>query len=307
MRVAAIQLTAGPDHDANRVQGMSAIRSAAALGVELVVLPEKWLAIGGTAALRPAAQRLVGARGPVVTELAALATELQVDLIAGSLPEAPRPDDADQRLWNTSLHVRRDGTVAAAYRKIHLFDADINGVPYRESHAERPGAQPVVTTLTGGVRAGLTVCFDLRFPALYGALAAAQVALITVPAAFTLATTRAHWELLVRARAVETGAFVVAANQAGTHADGTSSGGQSLIVSPWGEVLARAPETGDATLTASLDFASVTQARAALPLATLARHDAYGVPPTDGVVPDTDPAAGYLPVSRTGVGPGASD
>ncbi len=218
----------------------------------------------------------------MVQDLGRLAAELGVDLIAGSIPEAPAPSDPDPRLANTSLHLRPDGSVGAAYRKIHLFDADIAGVRYRESDAERPGSAPVISTLADGTVAGLTICFDLRFGPLYRALGDAGAAIVTVPAAFTLATTRAHWEVLVRARAIELGAFVIAANQTGTHADGTVSGGWSMIVSPWGEVLAHTGESGDAIVIADLDLGAVEAARAALPTAQLRRPDAYAAPATDG-------------------------
>ncbi|MEH3054643.1 MAG: carbon-nitrogen hydrolase family protein [Patulibacter minatonensis] len=281
MRVAAIQLTAGPDVEANRAQAFAAVRDAAGEGASVVVLPEKWLAIGGADSLRPAAQQL---GSELVTALGALAAELRIDLIAGSIPEAPAPGEPDARLRNTSLHLRPDGTLAAAYRKVHLFDADVAGVRYRESDAERPGDRPVISQLAeGGVVAGLSICFDLRFAPLYRALADAGATLITVPAAFTLATTRAHWEVLVRARAIELGAHVIAANQAGTHADGTRSGGQSLIVSPWGEVLARAPEEGAAIITADLDLAASAQAREALPTGVLRRPEAYLARPGSGL------------------------
>lgn len=280
MRVAAIQLNAGPDAEANLARATKAIRDAAATGAALVVLPEKWLAIGGADALAPAAQHL---DGPIVTHLAALAAELHIDLIAGSIPEAPAADDPDRRTANTSLHLRPDGTVAAAYRKLHLFDADINGTTYRESAAERPGTSPVTTTLADGTTTGLTICFDLRFPALYTALTDAGATLITTPAAFTLTTTRAHWEPLLRARAIETGSYLIAPNQHGTHPDGTTSGGHSLIISPWGEPLATAPETGPAIITADLDPTAVTRAREALPTRHLRRPDAYATPPTNGL------------------------
>lgn len=282
MRVAAIQLSAGPDPAANLAQATTAIRHAAHHGAQLVVLPEKWLAIGDAAALRPAAQRL---DGPIVTQLAALAADLRIDLIAGSIPEAPARDDPDQRLANTSLHLGPDGTIHAAYRKLHLFDADIAGTRYRESDAERPGHGPVTTTLADGTITGLTICFDLRFGELFNTLATAGATLITLPAAFTLTTTRAHWEPLLRARAIEHGLHLIAANQHGTHPDGTTSGGRSLIVSPWGEPLATAPETGDATITADLDPHATTHAREALPTHQLRRPDAYATQPTDGLHP----------------------
>lgn len=278
MRVAAIQLTAGPDPAANLEQGIAAVRDASAQGAALVVLPEKWLAIGGADALQPAAVEL---DSPLVGELSALAAELGIDLIAGSVPEQPPADDPDRRLHNTSLHLRPDGTLGAAYRKVHLFDADVAGVRYRESDAERPGDHAVITTLADGTIAGLTICFDLRFGPLYRALADAGATLITIPAAFTLATTRAHWEALVRARAIEIGAHVIAVNQTGTHPDGTATGGRTMIVSPWGEVLAAAPEDGPAIIFADLDPAAVRHAREALPTGQLARPSAYAVGPAD--------------------------
>ncbi len=280
MRVAAIQLSAGPDPAANLAQATGAIRRAAIDGAELVVLPEKWLAIGDANALRPAAQHL---DGPVVGELSALAAELHIDLIAGSIPEAPAPGDPDQRFANTSVHLAPDGTLRAAYRKIHLFDADIAGTRYRESGAERPGAGPVITTLASGTTAGLTICFDLRFGELFHTLVEAGATLITVPAAFTLTTTRAHWEPLLRARAIEHGVHLIAANQHGTHPDGTTSGGHSLIISPWGDLLAAASEDGDATITADLDAAAVTRAREALPVQNLRRPAASRARATTGL------------------------
>lgn len=280
MRVAAIQLSAGPDPAANLAQATTAVRRAADDGAQLVVLPEKWLAIGDAAALHPAAQHL---DGPVVTALAALAADLRIDLIAGSIPEAPAPGDPDQRLANTSLHLGPDGTIHAAYRKLHLFDADIAGTRYRESDAERPGRGPVTTTLADGTITGLTICFDLRFGELFHTLAAAGATLITLPAAFTLTTTRAHWEPLLRARAIEHGLHIVAANQHGTHSDGTTSGGHSLIIGPWGERLATAPEAGDAIIAADLDPAATARAREALPIHQLRRPDTATAPPTNGL------------------------
>lgn len=280
MRVAAIQLSAGPDPAANLAQATTAIRRAAHDGAQLVLLPEKWLAIGPAAALRPAAQHL---DGPVVSALSALAADLHIDLIAGSIPEAPEPDDPDQRLANTSIHLRPDGTLAAAYRKIHLFDADIAGTRYRESDAERPGHGPVTSTLADGTTVGLTICFDLRFGELFHTLAAAGATLITVPAAFTRTTTRDHWEPLLRARAIEHGIHLIAANQHGTHPDGTTSGGHSLIISPWGDPLATAPETGDATIAADLDPTAVARARDALPIHRLRRPDASRANVTTGL------------------------
>lgn len=274
MRVAAVQLTAGADLERNLEQAVQAVRDAAARGAGLVVLPEKWLAIGEPAVIHEAAARY-GEQLPSL--LGELSRSLQIDLIAGSVPELAGDDP---RPFNTSLHLRPDGTVAARYRKVHLFDADVAGISYRESAGERAGQTAVLTRLSDGAAVGMTICFDLRFGELFGVLAQSGAQVFVVPAAFTLATTRAHWEPLLRARAIEHGCFVVAANQAGQHADGTQSGGQSMVISPWGEVLARAGEEGSAILLADCDLAAVEQAREALPVHRLRRPEVYR--PVDG-------------------------
>ena len=271
MLSAAIQLSAGPDRAANLAHAVDAVREAAAAGARLVVLPEKWLALGDAATIGAAAEK-VG--GPLTDRLSALAAELGIDLVAGSVSELGPEDDA--RLFNTSMHFRPDGSLAATYRKVHLFDADIAGRRYRESDAEQPGQAPVVSALAGGeFVAGLSICFDLRFPEYFGALAGGGANVITLPAAFTERTTRDHWEILVRARAIELGAYVVAANQCGEHADGSRSGGQSMIVSPWGEVLAQAGGELPEIIYAPLDPAAVAHAREALPVLALRRTDVY--------------------------------
>lgn len=300
MLAAAVQLSAGPDPDANLRAAVAAVREAAERGATLVVLPEKWLAIGDAAALEPVAEPL---SGPLVDQLGALAEELSIDLVAGSISErsgaagigglrlvagdgpTPSGSDADARLHNTSLHFTPDGRVAAVYRKVHLFDADIAGRRYRESDAERHGRQPVVSQLATdpAYEIGMAICFDLRFPGLFRALAAGGANVITLPAAFTERTTQDHWEVLVRARAIELGAFVVAANQCGEHPDGSRSGGQSMIVDPWGRVLARAEADGPAIVIAELDLGLVGAAREALPVQALRRPDVYERPATDGL------------------------
>lgn len=269
MRVAALQLTAGADLESNLERGLAAVRAAAAEGAELVVLPEKWLAIGAPEVIHEAARRYAAS---LPERLGELSRELGIDLVAGSVPEL---EPGDPRPFNTSLHLRPDGSIAARYRKVHLFDAEVAGVTYRESAGERAGDQVVLTQLAGGACAGITICFDLRFGELYSALAGAGARVFLVPAAFTLATTRAHWEVLLRARAIEHGCFVVAANQCGVHADGTQSGGQSMVISPWGEVLARAEERHPATVIASCDLAAVDAAREALPVRQLRRPEVY--------------------------------
>lgn len=270
MLAAAIQLNAGPDPAANVAAGIAAVREAAAAGAQLIVLPEKWVAYGDEAVLIGAAQiRDAWRSGP----LRELAVELGIDLVAGSVSE--RADDGDPRLFNTSLHFTPRGSVAE-YRKVHLFDADIAGRRYRESDAERAGDALVVAELAStDFTLGMGICFDLRFPEFFGALADKGANVLALPAAFTEQTTRDHWEVLVRARAIENGAYVVAANQCGGYADGSRTGGCSLIVSPWGEVLSRAGANDPEIIYAELTAASVSKARAALPVRALRRPKVY--------------------------------
>lgn len=292
MRVAAIQLTAGPDPAANRAAAVEAIRAAASRGATLIVLPEKWLALGAAPVLAPVAEPLTG---PLVTELRALAAELGIDLLAGSISEQPTAGDA--RLFNSALHLRPDGSIGARYRKIHLFDADIEGRRYRESDAEQPGDTAVASPLgTADALLGLAICFDLRFPALFNRLADAGADVIALPSAFTEATTRAHWETLVRSRAIETGCFVIAANQVGEHADGARSGGDSMIVDPWGRILARAGTDAPEIIITELDLAEIDRARQMVPTLQLMRPGAYARPVRigDASIPEaqtTGPAA----------------
>ena len=199
--------------------------------------------------------------------------ELGIDLIAGSIVERV----ADQeKTSNTSVHIGRDGEIAAVYRKIHMFDVEVDGVRYTESANEQAGDAPVV--LRAGKRpqrVGMTVCYDLRFPELYQALSARGSELISVPAAFTLATTRDHWEILLRARAIENQSFVVAANQIGTDGAGNRAGGRSMIVDPWGLVLATAPDA-ETAIVAELDFEQLADIRRRLPSLRHRRAEVYG-------------------------------
>ncbi len=282
MLSAAIQLNAGPDSAANLAAGVAAVREAAAAGAKLAVLPEKWVAHGDAAVLSAAARPIEDwSNGP----LQALATELGIDLVAGSVSE--RASDGDARLFNTSLHLSPGGQPAAAYRKVHLFDADVAGRRYRESDDERAGDALVVSPLAGAdLHLGLAICFDLRFPELFGALADQGAGVIALPSAFTERTTRDHWEVLVRARAIETGAYVIAANQCGGYADGSRTGGSSLIVAPWGEVLARAGGDEPEIIYAEIDATQIDAAREALPVRRLRRPELYG-----GGAADTQPTA----------------
>jgi predicted amidohydrolase len=263
VRAAAVQLTSTGDLDANLASADRLTRAAARDGAELVVLPEKWPALGPPDVVAAAAQDPHD--GPAVRWATATARELGIDLVAGSMTLA----GADGRLRNTALHVAPDGTVAAAYAKLHLFDVEVDGTVYRESDLETAGDEPVVS----GDGIGLAICYDLRFPTLFEELQRRGATLFAVPSAFTLATTRDHWDVLVRARAIEQQAFVVAANQVGEHAPGLRSGGRSCIVDPWGVVLATAPDT-EAHVVADLDLAHQRRIRARLPAL---RHRRSGV------------------------------
>ncbi|MEA2150902.1 MAG: deaminated glutathione amidase, partial [Solirubrobacteraceae bacterium] len=231
MRVAAVQLNSTADFDRNLERADRFTRAAAADGAQLVVLPEKWSALGRGAAQQAGAQAL---DGPAVAWARSAARELGIDLVAGSVSERI---DGEPRLRNTSVHVGPDGEVRAAYRKIHMFDVVVEGTVYRESEHEEPGEELVVSAAADGVQLGLSICYDIRFPELYRILAIRGARVFTVPAAFTVPTTRDHWEVLLRARAIEDQAFVVAANQIGEHDSGPPalrSGGRSMIVDPWG-------------------------------------------------------------------------
>jgi len=253
MRAGAVQLSSTGDVDRNLEAADRLVRAAARDGAQLVVLPEKWPALGPPDVLRAGADR----RDDVLAWARATACELAIDLVAGSMSvHAP-----GGRLANTAFHVDPAGEVAAEYVKVHLFDVEVDGRTYRESDAEEPGTEPVLTHTRAGTSVGLAVCYDLRFPALFEALDAQVFAL---PSAFTLPTTRDHWDVLVRARAIEQQAFLVAANQVGEHPGGMRSGGRSMIVDPWGVVLATAPDT-ETHVTADLDLARLERIRAELP------------------------------------------
>jgi predicted amidohydrolase len=265
---AAVQLNSTEDADANLEAADRLVREAAGRGARLVVLPEKWNVLGGAEAMRAAAQPL---GGPALSWAGGTARELGIDLIAGSVLEHV---EGSPRAANTSVHFDPDGRVRAAYRKLHMFDVELDGVRYDESAHEQPGEELVLTELADGHRLGMTVCYDVRFPELFTALAGAGAELLSVPAAFTLPTTREHWEVLVRARAIECQCFVIAANQIGEHAPGRRSGGRSLIVDPWGVVLACAPDEPCVVL-AELSYSRQRRVRAQLPSLRHRRPDAY--------------------------------
>jgi predicted amidohydrolase len=271
LRVAAVQINATADTAANLAVADRLTRAAAADGARLIVLPEKWTAMGSDAQQRAAAEPL---DGPVVRWARAIARELEVDLVAGSMLELI---SGQEKLANTSVHVDPQGEVRAVYRKMHMFDVEVDGRSYRESELEEPGDEIVLSQTADGVELGMSICYDLRFPELYRILAVRGARVLVLPAAFTLATTRDHWETLVRARAIENQAFVVAANQYGAHPGAQHSGGRSMIVDPWGVVLAQAAD-GEGHIAADLDLERQREIRARLPALANRRGAAYHWP-----------------------------
>jgi deaminated glutathione amidase len=271
LRAAAVQLTATPDKARNLETADRLVRRAAADGARLVLLPEKWSLLGRGADLRDGAEPIDGA---AVTWARAAARELGIDLVAGSVAERV---DGEAKLRNTSLHIGPDGEVKAVYRKVHMFDVEVDGTVYRESDHEAPGEDVVLSATADGVELGLTVCYDVRFPELYRILAVRGARIVTVPAAFTVPTTRDHWEVLVRARAIEDQCFVIAANQVGEHAEGLRSGGRSMIVDAWGLILAQAADS-ETVITADLDLDAQAAIRTRLPSLANRRPAAYRWP-----------------------------
>jgi deaminated glutathione amidase len=271
MRVATVQLTSTEDKDANLERADALTRRAVAAGASLVVLPEKWNVLGAPEAIHVGAEPL---DGPALSWARSTARELGIDLVAGSIAERV---EGNEKGANTSVHVGPDGEDCAVYRKVHMFDVEVGGQRYEESAIEEPGDELVVSETAGGVAIGLSVCYDLRFPELYRILAVRGARVLLVPSAFTLATTRDHWELLLRARAIENQAFVVAPNQIGEHAPGYRSGGRSMVVDPWGLVLATAPDA-ETVATADLDLDRQDHIRAKLPSLANRRPQAYRWP-----------------------------
>jgi deaminated glutathione amidase len=265
LRAAVVQLNSTNDKARNVGTAERLVRAAAADGAEMVALPEKWNLLAGGEGLIAGAEAL---DGPTLTAARAWARELDIHLLAGSISER-----GEGKAFNTSVLIGPDGEDLAVYRKIHMFDVDVGGVAYRESEHEEPGEE-IVTAPLGDTVLGLSVCYDLRFPELYRILALRGARLLTVPSAFTLATGRDHWEVLLRARAIENQAFVLAPNQLGEAPPHFSSYGRSAIVDPWGGVLAMAPDE-ECFAAAELDFAAQDRMRESLPSLANRRPQAY--------------------------------
>ncbi|HET9677689.1 MAG TPA: carbon-nitrogen hydrolase family protein [Solirubrobacterales bacterium] len=275
VRVAAVQLNSNGDKARNLSAAERLVRKAAADGAEFVALPEKWNLLAGGEELVAGAEPL---DGPSLSAARGWARELGIHLLAGSISE--RGTDGE-KASNTSVLIGPAGEDVAVYRKIHMFDVDAGGVSYRESEHERPGTEPV-TAPVADLTLGMTVCYDLRFPELFRILALRGARVVAVPSAFTLATGRDHWEVLLRARAIEDQVFVVAPNQFGEAPPHYSSFGHSMIVDPWGVVLATAPD-GEGFAAADLDVAEQDRVRESLPSLANRQPEAYLWPqPTEG-------------------------
>jgi predicted amidohydrolase len=271
IRVACVQMTSRRDKAANLETAERLLVQAAATGADVVVLPEKWNAIGDTAVLQAAAEPLEG--GESVEAMARWARQNGITLVGGSITERR---DGREKLSNTSLVFDPEGNLVASYRKIHLFDVEVGGVTYLESEAEEPGDEPVVADVEGW-RIGLSVCYDVRFPELYRILALEGAELLTVPAHFTTPTGKDHWHVLLRARAIENQAYVAAAAQVGETLPGKPAYGRSLIADPWGTVLAQAPDA-ETVVTAELDRTRLREIRAKLRSLANRQPDAYKWP-----------------------------
>ncbi|MEV4348349.1 carbon-nitrogen hydrolase family protein [Actinoplanes sp. NPDC049596] len=257
MRVAVCQLNARDDRERNLATARELLERAAAGGAELAVLPEYVDFLGpGERAPKPE-----GSDGEFGAFFARAARELGIWVHAGSFHETG-PDD--RRTFNTSLVFSPSGELAARYRKIHLYDVEIAGrVSYQESRSVAPGEETVIAEIAG-VPTGLSICYDLRFPELYRRLAVDGARILVVPAAFMMHTGRDHWEVLLRARAIENQCYVVAAGQIGDHDPGRTCFGRSMIVDPWGTVLAQSPDEVGVVI-ADLDMPRLERIRAELP------------------------------------------
>jgi deaminated glutathione amidase len=272
VRVAAVQLNSNGEKARNLAAAERLVRAAAAAGAELVALPEKWNLLASGEEMAAGAEAL---DGPSLTAARSWARELGIHLLAGSIAERGE-EGFSGGVFNTSVLIGSDGADLAAYRKIHMFDVEAGGVEYRESEHEQPGEEIVAATVDG-LELGLTICYDLRFPELHRILAVRGARLIAVPSAFTAATGRDHWEVLLRARAIENQVFVIAPNQVGEAPPHYRSFGHSAIVDPWGTVLAMAPDE-ECFVAAELDLAAQERIREKLPALANRRPESYRWP-----------------------------
>ncbi len=275
VRIAALQMNSGMEPGPNLDALTALAGEAAAQGAQYALSPEVSVVFAEN---REGLRAVAGPweDNPAIARCADIARETGLFLHLGSLAVAL----PDGRFANRSVLFRPDGSIAATYDKIHLFDATLPGLrEYRES-ATYAGGDAAVVTEVAGVKLGMTICYDVRFPILHRTLAAAGAELISVPAAFTVPTGEAHWEVLLRARAIETGCYVVAAAQAGRHQNGRSTYGHSMIVDPWGEILGELDGERPGVLAADIDVKAVTEARGRVPALANAREFSLSVNPT---------------------------
>jgi len=284
MRVGAIQTTAGPDPQANLDAAEVLVEEAVGAGAGLVVLPEYFSVAGSPTFLREHAERL---DGPTVSWASALARRHGIHLLAGSFPERPEGlESADGRVSNTSCLLDPHGRIRAVYRKVHLFDVAMDGAAFCESATVAPGDELVVAAVEPvppdglpRVVLGLSVCYDLRFPELYRIMALEGATVLLVPAAFTAATGPAHWELLLRARAVENEAWVIGCGQVGVLPPGMPPcHGHTMVVDPWGTVVAERTEPTPGIVLAEVAMSQVARVRSELPVLAHRRPEAYRWP-----------------------------
>jgi predicted amidohydrolase len=252
-----VQLNSNEDKERNLEVAGTLVRGAAKDGAELIVLPEKFNVLGGVDQMSEGAEPL---DGPTLRWARSLAAELGVWIVAGSIVERL---EAQEKLRNTSALVGPDGEIESVYRKIHMFDVEVGGVTYRESDTEAPGEEIVVAG-AGDLSLGMAICYDLRFPEVFRILALRGARAVALPSAFTLHTGKDHWEVLVRARAIENQFFMVAAGQIGKHPPDHESYGRSMIVDPWGVTLAVAPDS-ESYIVAELDLDVQDRIREKLP------------------------------------------
>jgi predicted amidohydrolase len=267
LRVALIQTDAGPDPDANVARAAELADAAAADGARLVALPEYLQYRGPDAGFRASARAIPG---PFTAPFAEIARRRGCWILAGSLAETSGDPD---RPFNTSTLIGPDGEITARYRKIHLFDVAVERGPVDAESARVSGGSEAVIADLDGTRLGLTICYDLRFPELYRTLALAGAEILAVPSNFTERTGRDHWEVLLRARAIENGAWVIAPSQIGGPA-GQPAYGHSMVIDPWGIVVARAPD-GETTIHATIDTDRVAAVRRQIPALANRRPGTY--------------------------------
>jgi len=266
LKVAAIQMTSSPDIDENLDKAEGFVRQAAGNGANFILTPEN------TCSIRyPINDDLGGGFSidthPAIPRFSALSKELSITLVIGSI--SVKLNDENKH-HNSSIVFSPDGYIKATYNKIHLFDVQIpNGESHKESDSVKAGEEVVVVNVNDNFSAGLSICYDLRFPHLYRDLVKSGANIICAPAAFTVATGKAHWEVLLRARAIETGSYVIAAAQTGEHEGGRKTYGHSMIIDPWGWILAQ-KEDGEGIIYANLEKEKISRARNIIPALT---HD----------------------------------